>query len=340
MPLVTTSPSSRDGSVNFLVSQALGAVRKRTAELLEAQRQNDPWSKAVDVFLIALIFANVIAIVLETDSGLRSAYSGMFWKFEVFSVAVFTLEYLLRLWSCVEEERQPPMSHAKARLRFIFSPLGLIDLLAILPFYIFLFLPGGAHSVLMLRLFRGLRLLRVFKLTRYSPALGILRTVLARESQTLLVVAFMMLVILILASWGIYIFERGAQPAEFNSLPKSLWWAVITLTTVGYGDVVPVTPMGKIFAGIISMVGIGMAALPAGILASGFATEMRRRESVFYRQLRRVVASGEISEEEQRTMQNLAKDLGLGHREAYALMRDVMRDKRDQVRCPHCGGDL
>jgi voltage-gated potassium channel len=318
----------------------MGALRKRTAELLEAQRTDDPWSSAVDLFLIFLIMANVVAIVFETDSGLRSAYSGFFWKFEVFSVLLFTLEYLLRLWSCVEEERQPPMSHAQARFRFVFSPLGLIDLLAILPFYVFLLLPGGAHSLLILRLFRGLRLLRVYKLTRYSPALGILRTVLARESQTLLVVAFMMLIILIFASWGIYIFERLAQPADFGSLAKSLWWAVITLTTVGYGDVVPVTPMGKIFAGVISMVGIGMAALPAGILASGFATELRRREAVFYRELRRVVANGEISEEEQQTLQYLAKDLGLGHRETYALMRDAMRDKRGALQCPHCGNDL
>jgi voltage-gated potassium channel len=318
----------------------VSATRRRIAELLEAQRRDDPWARVIDVFLIALIFTNIIVIVFETEPGLHTRYYGLFWGFEVFSVAIFTLEYLLRLWSCVEEDGLSNMPHGKARLRWARSPLGIIDLLAILPFYVFLLLPGTADTALLLRVFRGLRLLRIFKLTRYSPALGILRTVLAREAQTLSVVAFVMLVILLLAAWGIYLFERGVQPAEFGSLPRALWWAVVTITTVGYGDAVPITSMGKVFAGVISMVGIGMAALPAGILASGFSTEMRRREAVFYRELRRVLEDGEITEDEQKTLQNLARELGLGHRETYGLMRDVMRDKHSFRRCPHCGGAL
>lgn len=315
-------------------------LRKRTAELLEAQRPNDPLGRAVDLVLIFLIFANIVLIILETDPEIGQTRSDLFWRFEVFSVGVFTLEYMLRLWSCVDREGRPEMSPARARMRWVLSPLGLIDLLAILPFYIFLFLPGSAESLLMLRIFRGLRLLRVFKLTRYSPALRILRTVLVREANTLLVVAFMMLVILILASWGVYMIERSAQPEYFGSLPKALWWAVVTVTTVGYGDVVPLTPLGKFFAGLISLVGIGMAALPAGILASGFATEMRRREAVFYREVRRAAADNAVTDQEWHRIHRMARDLGLSHKDAFALMRDAVRDSPRQARCPHCGADL
>lgn len=314
-------------------------IRKRTAELLEAQRPDDPWGRLVDFVLIVLIFANVLVILLETERAL-SGYFALFWKFEIFSVLVFTVEYLLRLWSCVDREAQPEMSPAKARLRWVLSPLGLIDLVAILPFYIFLLLPGSGESLLLLRIFRALRLLRVFKLTRYSRALHILRTVLVREANILMVVAFVMLVILIFASWGVYLIERVAQPEHFGSLPKALWWSVVTLTTVGYGDVVPLTAGGKVFGGIISLVGIGMAALPAGILASGFAIEMRRREAVFYREVRRATVDGTVTDEEKERIHRLARELGLSHKDAFALMRDALRDPPEHSLCPHCGGEL
>lgn len=305
-----------------------------------AQRPNDPWGRLVDAVLVFLIFTNVVVVILETDPVLGTAWADWFWRFELFSVAVFTVEYALRFWSCVDREGKPQMSPARARVRWVLSPLGLIDLLAILPFYVFLFLPGGGQSLLLLRIFRGLRLLRVFKLTRYSPALRILRTVLVREANTLMVVAFVMMVILIMTSWGIYMIERTAQPESFGSLPQALWWSVVTVTTVGYGDVVPLTPLGKFFGGLISLVGIGMAALPAGILASGFATEMRRREAVFYREVRRATANGEVTHEETHRIHHLARELGLSHKDAFALMRDAVRDTPAHAHCPHCGADL
>lgn len=318
----------------------MGTVRKRTAELLEAQRPNDGWARAVDLALIILIFANIIMIIFETEPEISAAYSTLFWRFEVFSVAVFTLEYLLRLWSCVDREGQPATTPARARLRWALSPLGIIDLLAILPFYLFLLLSGSAESLLMLRIFRGLRLMRVFKLTRYTPALRILRTVIMREANTLMVVAFTMVLILILASWGVYLIERNVQPQVFGTLPESLWWAVVTVTTVGYGDVVPVTAPGKFFGGLISLIGIGMAALPAGILASGFASEMRRREAAFYREVQRVIVDGEVTDEEHDRMNRLARELGIGHGDAFALMRDAVRDSPEHSHCPHCGAEL
>lgn len=315
-------------------------ARKRTAELLEAQRPDDPWGRVVDLTLITLIFTNVVLIMLETVPEISQKHSAYLLGFEFFSVAVFTLEYALRLWSCVDRPGQPDRSPARLRLRWMVSPLGLIDLMAILPFYVLLLLPGGPQSILLLRIFRGIRLLRVFKLARYSPALRILHSVFYRQANTLIVVTFVMVVLMIMAAWGVYLIERTAQPEQFGSLPDSLWWAVVTITTVGYGDVVPVTPMGKIFGGFISLLGVGMAALPAGILASGFSSEMRRREAVYFREVQRVVVDGHVTEEEQQRVSRLARDLGLSHRDAYALTRDALRDRPAHRHCPHCGADL
>jgi voltage-gated potassium channel len=318
----------------------MSALRKRTAELLQANRPDDPASRIVDLFLIVLIVSNIFAAMFATMPPLRSAGAGFFWAFEVFSVLVFSVEYLLRLWSCVEKNRFQGMSALKARLRWIFSPLGLIDLLAILPFYILFFAPVNSQSALLLRMFRGLRLLRIFKLSRYSPALQVFRNVLRQESGTLLVVGFILIVILIMASWGIYILENEAQPEYFGSIPQSMWWAVISLTTVGYGDVVPLTTLGKFFTGIIALIGIGFAALPAGIMASGFSSEMRRREHAYNRALSSVLRDGKISRHETEELERVREELGLGEDEAHSLYLDARRNWMKHSKCPHCGKPL
>ncbi len=163
-------------------------LRRRTAELLDAHRPNDPLGRFIDSFLILLIMANVAAIVLGTVDAYRFRFGGFFVAFEMFSVAVFTVEYLARLWSCVEKPLDDAVSKRQGRLRWMFSPLGLIDLLAILPFYVLLLMPErSAEAYLMLRLFRGLRMLRIFKLTRYSPAMGVLGAVIRKEMPVLMV---------------------------------------------------------------------------------------------------------------------------------------------------------
>ena len=192
--------------------------------------------------------------------------------FEAASVAVFTVEYLLRLWTCTTETKfaRPVMG----RLKFIVSPLALLDLMAILPFYVALLnLPW-----IDLRVLRATRLAgRVARLGRYSSGIRTLALVLQSKKNELLSVILVLLLLLLLASSLVFYAESGAQPDKFSSIPETMWWGIITLTTVGYGDVYPVTIAGRALAGVMAILGIGLFALPAGILGSGFIEEMQQR---------------------------------------------------------------
>jgi len=311
-------------------------LRKRTAELLEAHRGAGGWGHVVDAFLVVLILANIVAIILSTIPDLDMHYRLMLRYFEYFSVAIFSIEYLLRLWSSVDEVD----GREQSRLRWALSPLGLIDLISILPFYIFLFIPDSEMSLLMLRVFRGVRLLRIFKLTRYSSAFNVLFSVLKKESRVLAVTTSILAIVLIMASWGIYALERNVQPEHFSSIPAAMWWAVVTLTTVGYGDVVPMTQGGKVFAGLISLIGIGMMALPAGVLAAGFSSEVHRRTRTFSRAVKLAYADGRITEHEALGLEILREELGLSEEEAHDAKLDAKREELKHKTCPHCGEDL
>jgi len=233
--------------------------------------------------LSSLIFLNVVAAVIETLPELYP-YRQAFHLFESCSVIIFTVEYLLRVWVAPEragqkkktdenrEHVQENSSSLKERLRYIRSPLALIDLLTILPFY----LPFLGIDLRVLRLFR---LLRVFKFARYSQALQIIGRVFVRKRPELVLTTFVMLILLVLASSIVYYVENEAQPDTFSSIPAAMWWGVATVTTVGYGDIYPVTPFGKLFTAIIALLGVALLALPTGIIASGFSEEQEVRNS-------------------------------------------------------------
>lgn len=318
----------------------MGWARKRTAELLEAMRPDDPAGRWVDRFLIVLIVANVAAITLETVPAIGDAYRVWFQAFEAFSVAVFSVEYLLRLWSCVELPSPRRAGQQQTRRGFAVSPLGLIDLLAIAPFYLQLLLPEAATSLLMLRVFRALRLLRVLKLSRYSPALNVLYAVLRREARALGVATVIIIMMLVTMSWGIYLMEHQAQPAVFGTIPDALWWSVVTLTTVGYGDVVPVTTGGKVFAGCVALLGIGMVALPSAILVSGFSREVRRRSYTYHRAVELALSDDALSAHEASSLRTLREELGISPDDARLVESSVRRAAAGLDRCPHCGRSL
>lgn len=248
--------------------------RRKVHDILEVGGDAHPAGQFVNAFIVILIILNAVAFAAETVDHLARDYGPLFWAFNLFSVLVFTVEYALRVWSAVEIPMLSRLPPWRARIRFATRPIMLIDLLAFAPWYLHWFFP------LDLRVLRVFRLFRLLKLVRYSPALQTLGRVLADEYRALLGALLVMLVLLLFASTGIYFLERGAQPNGFSSIPASAWWALSTLTTVGYGDLVPVTPWGKVLGGVIMVLGVCMFALPVAIIATGFTQESNRHQFV------------------------------------------------------------
>lgn len=252
-------------------------LKVKVWEFVEAIQHDDEPKRVydvVDIFLISLIFLNVLAVIIETVESIGTEYAEMFYWFEVFSIVCFTIEYLARAWSCTSQEMYS--APFWGRIRFLLRPMTLIDLIVIIPFY-FTFLNIDLRFVRSLRLFRFFRL---FKLMRYSHSLTLFGNVLKNKKEELLITVSIMAVLVIITASLIYFAEHQAQPDKFPDIPSSMWWAIVTLTTVGYGDIFPITPLGKIFAGIIAVLGIGMFALPTGILGASFVEEIDKTKKI------------------------------------------------------------
>jgi voltage-gated potassium channel len=246
-------------------------LKKRVGEILEGTAPGDRARQLFAIFITSLIVLNVLALVAGTVKSFREEYQAALDAFEVFSVIVFSVEYVLRLWSCTSLPRfHRPVS---GRLRYAVTPLVLADLASVLPFY----LPFTGLDLRFIRIVRVFRLLRLAKLARYSEALRTVINVGHRKKEELGVTLLVLSLLLVVASCLMYYVEHEAQPDQFSSIPASMWWAVATLTTVGYGDIYPVTVMGKILASVIAVLGIGMFGLPAGILGAGFVEEMQNK---------------------------------------------------------------
>jgi len=245
-------------------------LRYRVHKLLTPEADDRGLERFVNLLLGGLIVANVLAVVLETVEDLPFPSPGAFRAFDHLSVSVFSLEYALRLWSCTVDPRF--RGRLGGRLRYVLTPMALIDLVAIVPSLI----PGVDLDLRFARIVRLLRLARALKIARYSESLKVLTRVVRSKREELGITAFAGFILLMCASCGLYFAEHDAQPGIFSSIPASMWWGVTTLTTVGYGDIYPVTTAGKLIASVIAVLGIGLFALPTGILAAGFAEEMRR----------------------------------------------------------------
>lgn len=249
-------------------------IRYRIYILLEVNPAKYLPSKILNIFLVILIVANVLAFAMGTVDHLFAKYGGLFEWFNRFSVMIFTVEYLARIWCVVEYPHLKHVSALKARLSYMFRPIAFIDLISILPFYL-----GNVFGI-DLRGLRILRLLRILKLARYSPAIETLGRTVYNERRALWGTLIIMICLILLGSTIMYLIEQDAQPEKFGSIPLAAWWAVSTLTTIGYGDAVPITAAGKFVGGIFMMLGLGMFALPIGILATGFSQEANRRQFV------------------------------------------------------------
>jgi voltage-gated potassium channel len=303
-------------------------------EVLEVGRPGDHWSRWIDLSLITLVAMNLVAVILESVESVGTSYVDEFARFELVSVVVFSVEYGLRLWTAGVATGQHGW---RACWNYVRRPLAIADLLSIAPFYL------AALFQIDLRFLRVLRLLRAFKLTRYSGAMRVLFDVVYQERAALGSAFFILCVMLVAASSGIYLVERTHQPEDFGSIPSAMWWALATLTTVGYGDVTPVTSLGKLFAAAVMVVGICTVALPTSIMASGFQSTHERNHRRLRAELEEALEDGVFDRDESDAYRKLAEKLGVPAEIAEEMASRAERRMHFEVgpeACPHCGKSL
>jgi voltage-gated potassium channel len=250
-------------------------LRRRVYLVLEGGPAHGPFGAAVEAFLIVLIIANVVAFTLQSVPSIRQPYWLDLEVFEIFSVAVFTIEYIARLWVAIEDPLLREHGRWKGRFKAALKPTMVIDFLAVAPVYFTVFFP-----VLDLRFLRMVRLLRLMKIARYSPALSTLGRVVRAERRALVGTLLLIACATVFTAAAMHAAEGAAQPDKFGTIPSSMWWAITTLTTVGYGDEVPITLLGRVIAGCTMVMGLGILALPVGIVANGFMNSIHQREFI------------------------------------------------------------
>src|SRR5499425_2288717 len=250
------------------------SLRRRLYEILEHGTIGDRTGLIVGRLIVLLVVTNLIAMTLDSVPKLEAQYGSLFLAIEVLSLIAFTIEYALRVWVAAEHAPYRHSSERKARWKFVTSPLGVIDLLAVLPFWFALVLPADLRVLLVFRMVRFL------KLARYSPAMRSLLDALYNERRALFGCFVILLGATLVAASIMHVIERHAQPDKFGTIPDAMWWAIVTLGTIGYGDVVPVTAFGRVVASITIFIGLIMVALPIGIVATAFAEEIHRRDFV------------------------------------------------------------
>ena len=300
----------------------LDTVRSRTFELLNPATFGDQTSRVWDQFFSVLILLNVVAVTLESVEALHEKYDQIFHYFELFSILIFTVEYSLRVWVAPLKYENRVAASYSARVKYIFSLNGIIDLLSIIPFYLQFMLPG-----LDLRILRTLRLLRILKLSTYNSALSDLIEAIREERRSFIAAGYIFVVMFIIASSLIYFAEHQKHPTHFNSIPDSMYWALITLTTVGYGDVTPVTALGKLISVISAMGGVIVVALLTGIIASSFSLQMERRKAEFEDEIRDALKDGILDEFEVKHIENLRKHFGISKRKTESLIKEISGEK-------------
>ena len=290
-------------------------IQNRTYELLARGSTKDLPSLIVDMFLFILILLNVTAVCLESVSFIREKYSNTFFYFEIISVIIFSIEYILRVWSAPSLKSKTLKTPSRKRLNYICSFTGIVDLVAILPSILPIFFGG-----LDLRWLRVLRLLRLLKISNYSSALEDFFAAIKEEWQSFSAALYLILIALFLSSSLMYIAEHEAQPDTFSSIPETMWWGLITLTTVGYGDVSPVTPLGKIIGAFTAIMGVCTVALLTGIVATSFSNQRSRKTALFEAEINEALKDGFISDDEAKKIEELRKQLNLSEEHSKSLI--------------------
>ncbi len=249
-------------------------LKKKIYHLVEKGAHGNTINRVFDYVIMVLILLSVTSIICESIKGVNSKFGLLLIWFDTFSILVFSIEYLMRLY--VSDITHPAGSRIKSAGKFIFSVHGLIDLLAILPFYLPMLIKTDLRF---LRILRLSRFIRILKINRYNNSLNLIGLVFKEKRYELAVTGFVAFIVLLIASFMMYYLEGEKQPDAFPNILAAFWWAIATLTTVGYGDVYPITAMGKVLSGLIAIMGIGLVALPTGLISAGFMHKLEGRKS-------------------------------------------------------------
>ncbi len=297
-------------------------IQKRTSQLLSKGNVADKPSQYVDMILFILIVLNIAAVCLESVKHIGNEYKVAFNTFEFFSVVIFSIEYVLRVWSAPARNDLGDTTNFIKRIKYIFSFTGLIDFLAIIPSILPYFFGG-----LDLRWLRVLRLLRLLKISNYSSALEDFFSAIKADWRSFSAALYLMIIALFLSSALMYIAEHDSQPEKFSSIPETMWWGLITLTTVGYGDVSPVTPLGKIIGAFTAIMGVCTVALLTGIVASAFANQRAQKAAILEAEINQALSDGVISDDEAQKIEKLRKELNLSPEHSKSLV-DILSEKK------------
>ena len=305
----------------FSIANKGRTFRQRVHALVFPSAYGGDLHNLYDSFIVVWVIVSVLAVILESVHSIHYMLNMEFLILDAIAVSIFTLEYTLRLYCCVEE---PGYKKAVAgRLKMAKSTSSIIDLLAIAPFFLEVFL----HHLIDLRFMRVFRLLRLLKLTRYTGATQSLMKVIAREWPVMAASAFIMLLLVVMTASLGYLFEHEAQPEKFENIPQSIYWAVITLASVGYGDISPVTPAGRAMTIVLALIGIGIFAIPAALLSSAFSDQLKSDREALVNKLFEMLADGNIDEEEALYIKTEAKRLHLSDEEVKLLIEKAKRER-------------
>jgi voltage-gated potassium channel len=296
-------------------------IKRRTFEIMEGEVP-DKYSHFVEIFIALLVVANVIGIILESVPEIHNAYLQEFHAFDMFSVAVFTVEFILRVWSYGEKYVHSGGTSWQGRKEYLFSFYGIIDFVSTVPFYLQLLFPGAD-----LRVLRMFRLLRIFKLSRYNSAFEDLVSAVKAEKDSFSSAVFLLFISCLLFSSLIYIIEGHDQPEVFPSIPAAMHWFVITIVA-GWGGVEPVTFVGTILVVLTQVLSIALAAILTGVVATAYSAQVERREALYEMKVRSVLADGVVTEAEQAQLKIMQAKLGMSDEQVEAIKHQMEEEKQ------------
>ena len=302
---------------------AITPLRQRLFLILELQSQQDQSAARVFSWVLTLmVLSNVLAVILASVPSMEAQYGHSLQLFELFSVAFFSIEYLLRIWTAADRKPQKHATASRRRLAYVLSFHGVVDLLAILPFFLQALWPG-----LDLRFLRIIRVMRILKLSHYSTALEDLLASIYAERDAFVSALYLLVLSILITSCLIYFAEHHLQPDKLGTIPDAMWWSIVTITTVGYGDVVPLSAWGKVIGAFTALSGIFTAALLTGIVASAFAARVRTHELGFTTEVEELLKDGHVDAKEQRTIDHLRHEYSLTEEHARAIVQQILEEK-------------